>query len=256
MHRISAFSSRNLKELLRDPLSFVFCLAFPLAMLAVMTLVDASIPAQAGMTIFRIGSLTPGVAVFGQTFVMLFTALTVSRDRTGSFLVRMYATPMNPADFVCGYALPMLGAAMAQAAVTCAAGFVIGLIRGVTLNPAGLLLCIVTLIPSALLMIALGLLFGTVFNEKSAPGLCSVIISLGSFLGGIWFDIESAGGVLLTIGKCFPFLYCVKAARSAVALRLTAEAWLTPLLITALFCAAVTAVACLAFRRRMRADLG
>lgn len=254
-NRVRAFASRNLKELLRDPLSYIFCLAFPLCMLIVMTLVDTSVPAEAGVTSFRIWNLTPGVAVFGQTFVMLFTALTVSRDRGSSFLVRMYASPMRSADFVFGYILPMLGIALAQAVITAAAGFVIGLIRGVSLSFPGILLCVLTLLPSAVLMISLGLLFGTLFSEKAAPGLCSVLISLGSFLGGIWFDIESTGGVLLTVARCFPFVYCTRSARSALNLQLSFSDYGLPLLITVLFCAAFTALACFVFRSRMRADL-
>ena len=89
MNRILAFSSRNIKELLRDPLSYIFCLGFPIVMLIIMTLVDQSIPPESGMTVFHINNLCGGIAMFGQTFVMLFTAITVAKDRSGSFLVRM-----------------------------------------------------------------------------------------------------------------------------------------------------------------------
>ena len=108
MNKIKAFSTRNRKEILRDPLSYIFCLAFPLVMLIIMTVVNSSIPKQAGMTVFRIDNLSAGIAVFGQTFVMLFTALTVTKDRSGSFLVRMYATTMKSTDFTIGYILPMI----------------------------------------------------------------------------------------------------------------------------------------------------
>ena len=102
MNRILAFSDRNRKELLRDPLSYIFCLAFPLVMLVVMTLVDSSIPRESGMSVFHIQNLCAGIAVFGQLFIMLFTTLTVSKDRAGSFLVRLYATPMKSVDFIIG----------------------------------------------------------------------------------------------------------------------------------------------------------
>ena len=87
MHKIKAFAVRNGMEILRDPLSYIFCVGFPLVMLVVMTLVDRSIPAEAGMTIFRIDNLAGGIAVFGQMFVMLFTAITVAKDRSGAFLM-------------------------------------------------------------------------------------------------------------------------------------------------------------------------
>ena len=60
MNRVLAFSGRNLKELLRDPLSYIFCLGFPLVMLVIMSIVNQSIPPEAGMTIFNIENLAGG----------------------------------------------------------------------------------------------------------------------------------------------------------------------------------------------------
>ena len=114
MNRIIAFSRRNFKEILRDPLSYIFCLGFPLIMLVIMTLVNESIPAEAGMVIFRIDYLSGGIAVFGLTFIMLFTSLSVAKDRAGAFLVRLYATPMHSGDFIMGYIAPVMVIALAQ----------------------------------------------------------------------------------------------------------------------------------------------
>lgn len=255
MKRALAFAQRNVKEVLRDPLSYIFCVGFPLVMLVIMTLVNQSIPKEAGMTIFRIDRLSGGVAVFGQTFVMLFAALCVAGDRSGSFLVRMYATPMKSSDFVVGYIIPMLLIAVIQCALTMVVSFIISLITGVELKIAGLLLAIVVSLPSAVMFIGLGLLFGTLFNEKSAPGLCSLVISFGSFLGGIWFDPEATGGVMLKICKCMPFLYAVKTVRSAIKLSFGFEEFWLPLIIVTGSAIVVAALGALAFRRRMRADL-
>jgi len=255
MNRMLAFADRNRKEILRDPLSYIFCLAFPLAMLVVMTLVNASIPKEAGMTVFRIDNLAVGIAVFGQTFVMLFTGLTVSKDRSGSFLVRMYATPMESSDFTLGYLLPMLVIALAQNLLIYLASLVISLITGPAINPLGLLVSLVTLIPSAVMFICIGLLFGTLFSEKAAPGLCSIIISLSSFLGCVWFDADHTGGVMLTICRVLPFYYCTRAGRSAVRLDFGMDTWVIPLLIVVLCAVALAAVSSLVFRSKMKADL-
>ncbi len=226
MKRAWAFAERNVKEVLRDPLSYIFCIGFPLVMLVIMTLVNQSIPKEAGMTIFRIDRLSGGVAIFGQTFVMLFAALCVAGDRSGSFLV-----------------------------FTMAASLIISLITGVELSIAGLLIAIVVSLPSAVMFIGFGLLFGTLFNEKAAPGLCSIIISLGSFLGGIWFDPEMTGGVLLKICRCLPFIYSVKSVRSAIALNFGYEEFWLPLIVVIGSAIVISALGALAFRRRMRADL-
>ncbi|MBQ1703366.1 MAG: ABC transporter permease [Oscillospiraceae bacterium] len=255
MKRAWAFAERNVKEVLRDPLSYIFCIGFPLVMLVIMTLVNQSIPKESGMTIFRIDRLSGGVAIFGQTFVMLFAALCVAGDRSGSFLVRMYATPMKSRDFVFGYIIPLLLIAVIQCAFTMAASLIISLITGVELSIAGLLIAIVVSLPSAVMFIGFGLLFGTLFNEKAAPGLCSIIISLGSFLGGIWFDPEMTGGVLLKICRCLPFIYSVKSVRSAIALNFGYEEFWLPLIVVIGSAIVISALGALAFRRRMRADL-
>lgn len=253
MNKLKAFSVRNFKEIIRDPLSYIFCLGFPLVMLVVMSLVNESIPPEAGMTIFRIDNLSGGIAVFGLTFLMLFVTLNVSKDRSGAFLVRLYATPMRSGDFVAGYLLPAALLSALQVTITFAASFIVSLITGVKLNPLGLLLAAFTLIPTVILFISFGLLFGTLFSEKAAPGLCSIIISLASFLGGVWFDAEGTGGVLFDICSVLPFWHSVKAARLAGALSL--DGYLQHLLITAAYALVITAAATFVFNRKMRADL-
>lgn len=255
MKRKLAFSSRNIKELSRDPLGYIFCVGFPLIMLVLMTIIDRSIPKD-GVSTFHIENLAPGVAVFGQMFVMLFTALSIATDRGGTFLMRLYATPMTAGDLTAGYVIPMLIVAFVQSIMTFAAAFIISVITGSTLSLAGMLVCMLTLIPSALMFIGFGLLFGVLFNEKSAPGISSIIISLGGFMGGIWFDPESTGGVMLKICKCLPFFYCTRSARSALALSFDSKGFIIPLIIVIASAAVLILLGSVAFSKKMRADLG
>ena len=88
--RTITFAKRNLKELSRDVLGYIFCIAFPIVMLIIMSVVNESIPAEAHMTTFRIDNLSGGIILFGQTFVMLFTAILVSTDKNTSFLTRTF----------------------------------------------------------------------------------------------------------------------------------------------------------------------
>lgn len=255
MRRAKTFSIRNMKEILRDPLSYLFCIGFPLVMLVIMTLVDRSIPKEANMTIFRIRNLSGGIMVFGLTFVMLFTAITVAKDRSSAFLLRMYASPMTAMDFVAGYLLPMLAIALLQCALIGAASFVISVLVKEPLAAGGLLLSLLAVVPSAAFFIGLGLLFGTLLSDKAAPGLCSIVISLGSFLGSIWFDAEGTGGVLLDIARCLPFHYCTKSVRAALQWDLSWEAFGLPLLVVCISAVAVMSVAALVFRLKMKAEL-
>ena len=255
IRRIGAFAERNAREILRDVLSYIFCLGFPLVMLIIMTLVDRSIPPEAGMTIFRIDNLSGGIAVFGQMFVMLFTAISVARDRSGAFLMRMFASPMAAFDFILGYMLPMLFIALLQAALLLVFSVGVSLFTGTALPLGGVALSLLPLLPSSVFFISLGLLFGTLCSDKAAPGLCSIIISLGAFLGSIWFDAQSAGGVLLDISRCLPFLYCTASVRAALQLRLTWDAFGLPVLIVTGSALLTALLAAVAFRWRMRAEL-
>lgn len=254
MKRILAFSGRNFREMIRDPLSYIFCLGFPLVMLVIMSVIDQSIPAEAGMTIFHIGSLSGGIAVFGLSFIMLFTCLSVSKDRSGSFLTRLYASPMRSADFIAGYTLPALLLAVIQTAITFAASMIVGAVLGDnSVSVGGALTAVAVLIPGAVFFISAGLLFGSLFNEKAAPGLCSVIISLAALLGGIWFDADGTGGVMLDICRALPFYHCVKAVRMATALQF--DGFAPHFIITLAYALVFAVLAAVVFRTKMRADL-
>ena len=248
--RISAFAGRCLLELVRDPLSYVFMIGFPLAMLFVMTVLNDSIPPQAGMTVFRIDRLAPAVFVFGMSFLMLFTAILVSKDRTEAFLVRLYISPMRRLDFLAGYAVPVVLLGIAQGILTMLCALGIAVVKGITLRFAGIFLTILVSLPAILLFIGFGLLFGTLLNDKSAPPLSSVIISLASFFGGMWMDIDQMSGVILTLGKALPFLHAVRAGRMALAME--TDGILLPLAIVSAWTLGVWVLAVLAFRKQRK----
>ncbi len=255
MNRTINFAKRNILEMSRDVLSYIFCIAFPIVMLIIMSVVNSSIPKEAGMTLFRIDNLAGGIAIFGLTFVMLFTAISVAKDRSGSFLIRMFASPMKSENFTMGYILPMLVVALVQVVIAFTASMVIAVITGSELKLEGLLISTIVLFPSALMFTAIGMIAGTLFNEKAAPGICSIFISLGSFVGGIWFDVDGVGGVMQKISKCTPFYYATKSVRAAIDMDFGKDSFVIPIVIVTASAMILTALACIVFRRRMRADL-
>ena len=149
----------------------------------------------------------------------------------------------------------MILIAVVQALISSVAALIISLIVGVKLEIFGILLTLAAMLPSAFMFVAIGLIFGTLFNEKAAPGVCSIIISLGSFVGGIWFDAEGAGGVLYKICRCLPFIYCTKTVRSAIKLDISWESFWLPLIIVSASAAVLSGLGILCFRKRMKADL-
>lgn len=205
--RIKAFSIRCLKEILRDPLSLVFGIAFPLVLLFLMSAIQANIPVE----LFRIDRLAPGIAVFGLSFITLFSGSLIAKDRTSSFLTRLFAAPMKSGEYIAGYTLPLLPAALIQILVCFAAALILGLDFSVRI-----LLCTAALIPSALLFIAFGLLFGCIMSDKAVGGISSILVNAAAWLSGIWFDLDLVGGVFKKIAYCLPFVHCVDAAKLAL----------------------------------------
>ena len=207
--RMLTFAGRNAKEILRDPLTVLFGLGFPLILLLLLSAIQANIP----VNLFEIQSLAPGITVFGLSFITLFSATVLAKDRGSSLLQRLYTTPLTPADFILGYTLPLLPMVLSQTALCYAVALLLGL--DFTVN---ILLAILLNLPVSLLFISLGLLFGSILNEKQVGGICGALLTnLTAWLSGIWFDLELVGGVFQKIAHALPFYHAVELARAVTA---------------------------------------
>lgn len=251
--RTIAFAKRTMKEILRDPLSYLFVLGFPIVMLVIMTILDQSIPKEAQMEVFHIAALAPGIAIFGFGFVMIFTALQISKDRTTALLMRLYTSPLMAKDFIMGYTIPVVVIAIGQVIITFVASSIIGAVVGYHFSFGHMLASVLVLMPSALLFIGLGLLLGTVFNDKAAPGICSIIISLSGMLGGVWMDVDSIGGTLKKISQVLPFYPGTMSARYAMNGEFGKLG--KPLVIILVYGVGVYVLATVIFFRKMKKDL-
>ncbi len=210
------FAKRNIKEIIRDPISYIFLLAFPIIMLIIMSIINKSIPTEAQVTTFKIENLSVGVCIFGFTFDMLFAALHISADRDTAFITRLYSSPLTTVDFLLGYSLPLLVTSILQCVIVFAISALPFISDGTALSFTGVMLSLLTLIPSAIFYIGLGILFGSLFNNKSAPPLASIIISVAGMFGGIWMDIEILGSPLSDVCKALPFYRTVELGRAAL----------------------------------------
>ena len=207
--RMLTFAKRNFMEIIRDPLNLSFLFGFPIVLLLLLSAIQANIP----VSLFEIAHLSPGIAVFGLAFMTLFSATVIAKDRQSSFMHRLYTTPMTPVDFILGYTLPLIPIALAEGVATYIFAVILGL--DVTVN---ILLSLVLLIPVALLYIALGLLCGSVFNDKQVGGICGALLTnLSAWLSGIWFDLELVGGVFKKVAYVLPFVHSVELQRAVIA---------------------------------------
>ena len=206
--KLFSFTGRNTKELLRDPLTLAFSLGFPLVLLLLLSAIQANIP----VPLFEIAQLTPGITVFGLAFLSLFSATLIARDRSSALLQRLYTTPLTPLDFILGYTLPILPLAVAQCCICYMAAFALGLPLTI-----GVLYTVVLILPVSLLYIALGLLCGSVLNDKQVGGICGALLTnLSAWLSGVWFDLELVGGVFRKIAYVLPFVHAVELERAAL----------------------------------------
>ena len=204
--RMFAFAKRNTKEIIRDPLTIVFGLGFPLILILLLSAIQANIP----VSLFEIQSLTPGITVFGLSFMTLFSATLIAKDRGNSLLQRLYTTPLTPIDFILGYTLPILPFAVAQSGICYLVAIFLGL--DVTVN---ILFAVLLLVPCGIFFIALGLLFGSILTDKQAGGICGALLTnLSAWLSGVWFDLELVGGVFQKIAYMLPFVHAVEMERA------------------------------------------
>ena len=206
--KLKAFSSRTAKEILRDPLNLGFGLGFPVVLILLLSAIQANIPVE----LFVIEKLSPGIAIFGLSFMTLFSATLIAKDRGSAILQRLYTTPLTPKDFILGYTLPILPIAIAQ----CIVCYIFAVILGLDIT-VRILFSIIAIIPSALFFIALGLLCGSIFNDKQVGGICGALLTnLTAWLSGIWFDLELVGGAFKKIADLLPFIHAVEMERAVL----------------------------------------
>ena len=211
--RMLTFAGRNAKEILRDPLNLLFGLGFPGVLLLLLSAIQANVP----VNLFQIEHLTPGITVFGLSFVTLFSATLIAKDRESSLLQRLYTTPLKSSDYILGYMLPIIPIVIAQSIACYLIAITLGL--PVTVN---IIYAVLMIIPIAALYIALGLLCGSVFNVKQVGGICGALLTnLSAWLSGVWFDLELVGGVFRKIANLLPFVHAVEMERAMITGSLT-----------------------------------
>ena len=197
--RMMTFARRCAKEMLRDPLNLAFGLGFPLVLLLLLSAIQANIP----VPLFEIDTLTPGITIFGLSFMTLFSATLIARDRETALLQRLYTTPLTGLDFILGYMLPILPMALAQAAICYLFAIPLGLTVSVNIFYA-----VLGIIPMAVFNIALGLLCGSILGVKQVGGLCGALLTnLSAWFSGVWFDLDLVGGVFRKIANLLPFVH-------------------------------------------------
>jgi len=207
--KIIAFTLRNTKEILRDKINIFFGLGFPIILLLLLSFIQKNIPAD----MFKLSQLTPGIVVFGFSFMSLFSGMLIAKDRTSSLFMRLFTSPLRAHHFIFSYYIPFLPLALLQGLITYILAIILGL--DFSIHIFGTLL---VSIPAAILFISLGILFGTILNDKQVGGVCGALLTnFSAWLSDTWFDVELVGGTFAGIAKALPFYHAVEAGRFALA---------------------------------------
>ena len=200
--RMLTFAKRCTKEILRDPINLGFGLGFPLVLLLLLSSLQANIP----VSLFEIDKLTPGITVFGLSFMTLFSATLIAKDRESALLQRLYTTPLTAFDFIIGYMLPLLPIAIGQTVIC----YLFAIPLGLTFS-VNIIYAVIGIIPMAIFNIALGLLCGSMLGVKQVGGICGALLTnLSAWLSGVWFDLNLVGGFFEKIAKALPFVHAVE----------------------------------------------
>lgn len=240
--RMLTFAKRCTKEILRDPINLAFGLGFPLVLLLLLSSLQKNIPVE----LFDIDTLTPGITVFGLSFMTLFSATLIAKDRESAFLQRLYATPLTGFDFILGYMLPLLPLAISQTIIC----YLFAIPLGLTVS-INIVYAIIGIIPMAVLNIALGLLCGSILGVKQVGGICGALLTnLSAWLSGVWFDLKLVGGFFEKIANVLPFVHAAEMEKALFSGNF--ELAITHVMPIILYSVFITAIAVLSFLRQMK----
>lgn len=240
--KIMTFAKRCAKEISRDPINLCFGLGFPLVLLLLLSSLQANIPVE----LFEIDRLTPGITVFGLSFMTLFSATLIARDRETALLQRLYTTPLTGFDFIMGYMLPILPFAIGQTIIC----YLFAIPLGLTVS-TNIIYAIIGVIPMAVFNIALGLLCGSIFGVKQVGGICGALLTnLSAWLSGVWFDLKLVGGFFEKTANALPFFHAVEMEKALCSGNFElAASHILPVLLYSVF---ITAVAVFCFLGQMK----
>lgn len=240
--RMMTFAKRCAKEILRDPINLFFGLGFPLVLLLLLSSLQANIPAD----LFEIDSLTPGITVFGMSFMTLFSATLISRDRETAFLQRLYTTPLTGIDFIMGYMLPFLPIALGQTVIC----YLFAIPLGLTVS-IHIVYAVIGILPMAIFNIALGLLCGSILGVKQVSGICGALLTnISAWVSGVWFDLSLVGGIFEKFARVLPFAHAVEMEKALCAGNFqVASGHILPVV---LYSVLITVIAVIFFLRQMK----
>ena len=243
--RICALTKRNIKEILRDPVSLIFTIGLPLVMEVGFYYLFHEMTSQ-----FDMKYLAPGIVIFSQAFITLFMGILISSDKNSSFLNRLFVTKTKSYEFIISYVLSIIPLILLQSILF----FLVGVIIEPTLMKIEIVYCILLSLLTSLLFLGLGIIFGTICSERSVGGIASIVVSCQSILSGMWFPIDDMGNGFTLLMKILPFKNATILIQNSLngITNITNE-FTYPLINVLVYTAIVLILAIILFKKKMKA---
>lgn len=236
------FAKRNFKEIIRDPLSIIFSVLLPLFLLFIFKQIN--IPNES----YELHNFTPGIVVFGFSFITLFTAMLVSKDRTSSLLIRLGISPMKPIEYILGYMLSIIPLILIQNVLF----FILAIALGLSFS-INIIWAILISIVVAILFIAIGIILGSLFSEKASSGISSIVVQLVCFTSGMYFPRELLGDVFSRICEYLPFESCVTIIKGVMNANLESIT-IRNIIVFSIYTILALIISILIFKKKMTSD--
>jgi ABC-2 type transporter. len=198
------FAQRNLKEIVRDPLSLILGVLLPVLFIFLFSTISKNAP----IGVFKPLNIVPGITIFGFTFTTMFLGLLIAKDKNSSFLTRLFISPLKPKDFIIGYSIPLLPFSLIIGVVCLVTGIIIGVSPSITL-----VYTLISFIPYILFSVFTGIFLGIVCNETQVIAIGNIYIIASALLGGAWMDVNILGENIKKITEILPFSHAIEASR-------------------------------------------
>jgi ABC-2 type transport system permease protein len=236
-----SLSSRNFKEIYRDPVSLLLGVVMPVLLLILFTSIQKTVQ----LDVFSPQFLTPGIIVFGFAFIIMFSAVLLAKDKQSAFLVRLFTTPLKPADYILSYMLPFMPLAFMQIA-SC---LIAGTLLGATFTNLVLSAFVYSLFYVA--CVSTGVILGSLFSVNQVSGIGSFLITAASLFSGAWMDLKMIGGIFETVGYALPFAHAVDTTKGLLSGSSFNEVS-TNIYVVAVYAILLFLLAILSFKRTMK----
>jgi ABC-2 type transport system permease protein len=202
--KYSYFAQRNFREILRDPLSLILGVLLPVFFILLFSTISKNTPIE----VFKPVSIVPGITIFGFTFITMFLGLLIAKDKSTSFLTRLFISPLKPKDFIIGYSIPLLPFALIIG-VSC---LIVGLFVGLPIS-LKIVYTLFSFIPYILFSVFVGIFLGAVCNEAQIMAIGNIYIVASALLGGAWMDLNMLGDTIKNITEFLPFSHAIEFSR-------------------------------------------